>query len=216
MKKNAIISVGILLLLLKYGAAQEAKSSFNISSDFVSSYVWRGIHLGKGPAIQPSIEFTSGGFTLGTWGSVCLSDEEALETDLYTSFTFGPGISIGVTDYYFLGPSFFDLNNNAVEINAGFSPGKFSLNANYILNDGAGAHGGDIYLEAGLEAGKINLFAGAGNGWHTFSGKFEVCNLGLTIVKEIKLSESFSIPLTGTFVVNPSSRQMYVVAGITL
>jgi hypothetical protein len=216
MKKSVALSMVLLLLFLKPGVSQESKSSFNVTADLMSNYVWRGIHLGKGPAIQPSIEFSSGGFTLGTWGSVCLSDKEAAETDLYTSFSFGPGISLGVTDYYFLGPTLFDINNNAIEVNGSFSPGNFSLSANYILNDGAGAAGGDFYTEVGVKAGKINLFAGAGNGWHTFSGKFEVCNVGLSIVKEIKITDNYSVPVTGSAILNPSSGQIYVVAGITL
>ncbi len=55
----------------------ESPGNFSVSADLVSSYVWRGSKFGKGPAIQPTVKFTSGGFTLGAWGSTCFSDPEA-------------------------------------------------------------------------------------------------------------------------------------------
>ncbi len=195
--------------------SQESSGNLHVSSDLVSSYVWRGTKIGNGPAIQPGVEFTAGGFTLGAWGSYCISDAEALETDLYTSFTVGK-FSLGLTDYYFPGTAWFNTAHHAFEINGGFSPGNFSLSANYILNEGAGAASGDLYFEAGLKAGALNLFAGAGTGWHTPDGEFNICNLGLSTTREIKISDHFSLPLTGSVILNPATEQLFIVAGITL
>lgn len=195
--------------------SQESSGQISVSSDLVSGYVWRGTKIGSGAAIQPGVEFTSGGFTLGVWGSYCVSDLEALETDLYTSFTVGK-FSLGLTDYYFPGTAWFNTAHHAFEINGGFSPGNFSLSANYILNEGAGAAGGDLYFEAGVKAGALTLFAGGGSGWHTPDGEFKVCNLGLSTTREIKISDHFSLPLTGSVILNPATEQLFVVAGITL
>jgi len=209
-----------LLLFFKVGFSslaysQESSGNFSVSADLVSGYVWRGTKIGSGPAIQPGVEFTAGGFTLGAWGSYCISDAEALETDLYTSFTVGK-FTVGLTDYYFPGAAWFDAAHHAFEINGGFSPGPFTLSANYILNDGAGAKGGDLYFEAGVTTGVLTLFAGGGSGWHTPDGGFKICNLGLSTTREIRISDHFSLPLTGSVILNPATEQFFVVAGITL
>lgn len=215
MKKRLIYVLIFVAGLSSNAFSQESSGNLHVSSDLVSSYVWRGTKIGKGPAIQPGVEFTAGGFTLGAWGSYCISDAEALETDLYTSFTVGK-FSLGLTDYYFPGTAWFNTSHHAFEINGGFSPGNFSLSVNTILNEGAGAAGGDVYVEAGITTGSVHLFAGGGSGWHTPDGEFKVCNLGLSTTREIKISDHFSLPLTGSVLLNPATEQLFVVAGITL
>ena len=214
--KNPIL---ILLLISTLGpgisSAQESKGAFSVGADIVSNYIWRGSKFGKGPAVQPTVEFTAGSFTLGAWGSYCFSDDEAPEADLYTSFGLGP-VTLGMSSYYFPGTAFFKTENHAFEINGGLEKGIFSLSANWIVNKGAGSSGNDLYFEAGILAGKVNLFAGAGNGWHTPDGKFNFCNIGVTSVKEITISENLTIPLSGSVILNPASEQFHIVVGISL
>ena len=45
---------------------------------------------------------------------------------------------------------------------------------------------------------------------------FAVTNLALKATKEIKVSESFSIPVFGQVIANPSSQKAYLVIGFTL
>jgi hypothetical protein len=73
-----------------------------------------------------------------------------------------------------------------------------------------------VYVEAGFAAGKVNLFAGGGSGWHTPDGDFNICNLGLSTTKEIKITDTFSLPLSGSIVLNPATEQFFLVAGISL
>ena len=54
---------------------------------------------------------------------------------------------------------------------------------------------------------------GAGNGWHTESGGFNVCNLGLEVTQEIGITEKFSVPVTGQLIFNPDREQMFLVVG---
>jgi hypothetical protein len=214
--KNSFCLILLFSVTLSITAgAQETKSALNVTADFVSSYIWRGSQLGKGPAIQPTVEFTSGRFTLGAWGSYCLSNVEAPETDLYTSLNLG-NLTVGLTDYYFPGPSWFLTENHAFELNGGWKHGIFSCSGNWILNEGGGSKGNDLYFEAGFQAGKANLFAGAGNGWHTPNGKFNVCNIGISSSREVSVTNTFSLPITGSVILNPASEQFYIVVGITL
>ncbi len=194
---------------------EEAGIKVNVSMDLVSSYIWRGVRQGNGPALQPTLEINVGRFTLGAWGSYYFADENHSEADLYATLSLGD-FTLGVMDYYYSGTTWWNTDNHAFELHGGWAPGRFSLETNYILNDGAGAAGGDLYFEAGYTAGRFTLFAGAGNGWHTPYGHFGLCNLGLSATKEIKITDHFSLPLTGSLILNPADERLFVVAAISL
>jgi hypothetical protein len=216
--------VAVLLHMATNLSAQEEETgpAFNTGTDLVSNYIWRGTKFGVGPAMQPSVSFTAGNFEIGAWGSFNFTSVEAAESDLYLSYSFPFGLSLGLTDYYYPGLKFFDYSDttgsHAFEINAGFSAGGFSLSANYILNKagGAASAGGDMYFEAGYDFSLFNIFVGAGDGWHTSDGEFGLCNVGLGTGKEIKITDNFSVPVTGSIILNPEREEFYVVVGFSL
>ncbi len=218
MKKITLI-VFVLATILASNVQAQEESSWSTGVDFVSSYVWRGTNF-SGPSLQPYVEYSSGIFSIGAWGSQGYDGFQ--EMDLYTSLSFDNGLSIGLTDYYYPGTEFFDtsteLGAHAIEINTGFETGALSLAANYILNEagGAASAGGDMYYEVGLNIGNVNLFAGAGDGWHTPDGEFGLCNIGIGTSKEIKITDSFSLPFSGTAILNPETEQFMIVVGISL
>jgi len=220
MKKKITLVFFTLLAIctMNANAQEESKSSFTAGADFYSNYVWRGSLLGTGPAFQPSVKFTSGIFTAGVWGSFDASGYA--EADPYISFAFANGLSIGLTDYYYprSGGAFTADSTNAIEINAGYAIGSLSLSANYILNEAsvAASAGGDKYFQASYTFKKCSLTVGAGDGWHTSDGKFNICNIALGTSKEIKISDSFSIPVTGQVIFNPEKNQMFMVVGFSL
>lgn len=192
--------------------------------DLYSTYVWRGVAY-AGPSIQPYVEFSSGGFALGAWGSqgidgIVSGDDYSTgfqEMDLYASYSFDFGLSLGVTDYYYPGPAspYFEEDSHAFELNVGFEAGDLSLSGNYIFA-GGGSAGDDIYFELGYSAGPADLFIGGGDGWHTSDGDFDIVNIGVGTSKEIKITDSFSLPVSGAVILNPHTEQLYIVAGISL
>lgn len=198
---------------------QVSKAGFNVSADVYSNYIWRGTRYGQGPQIQPTLKFEAGGLTLGVWGSFDFNGYS--EADPYISYSFPFGLSLGMTDYYYPGLSFFETSkvygSHAFELNAGYTVKGLSLNANYILNEagGAGSTGGDVYFQVGYSFSSVNIFAGAGNGWHTSDGEFNFCNIGIGAVRTIEITEKFSLPLTGQVVLNPEREQMYLVVGFS-
>ena len=136
------------------------------------------------------------------------------------SFAFKSGLSLGITDYYYprAGGSFTADSTNAVELNLGYTTGGLSLSANYILNEAsvAASKGKDKYFQAAYAFKNFNLTVGAGDGWHTSDGKFNVCCIGIGTGKVIKITDSFSIPVTGQVVFNPEKNQMFMVVGFSL
>jgi len=229
MKRKDLFS-GVLVLLmasmicspLQVNAQDEEKSSlFDVGGDLVSSYLWRGTKYGTGPAIQPYLSLAVGGFEIGGWGSYCFTGNEAAEADLYLSYGFDFGLSIGLTDYYFPGSDYFDYStetgSHAFEINLGYEIKGFSIAGNYILNEAgsAGSASGDMYFEAGYGAGSFGLFVGAGDGWHSSDGEFALCNIGVSAEKAIKITDSFSLPVSGALIWNPDREQFHVVVGVS-
>jgi len=228
--KRIFLILGLGLAFVT-GNAQEKKGSFDVSADIVSRYVFRGVDFGNSPAIQPTVEYSNGGFAIGAWGSYAFSSSSAgadafQEADLYSSYSFDFGLSVGITDYYYPGTSWFELedevSSHAFEMNLGYEIGNFSIAGNYALNDsraGAGEEDGVVYFEAGFAAKNFNLFIGGGDGWHVASGEkgdFQIVNIGIGTEKEIKITESFSLPMFGMIFVNPNSEQYDIVVGISL
>jgi hypothetical protein len=198
---------------------------FTTGADFYSSFIWRGTRLGKGPAVQPVVEYTSTLFTAGAWGSFDFKDYQ--EVDLYINFLLPAGFSIGITDYYSPDLRYFDYSrvsgSHAFELNLGFTRNNLDLEADYIFNEagGIGSAGQDLYFQASYSFKLFNLFLGAGNGWLTYDpetnlSRFNICNLGLEVSRTIKITETFHVPVLGQIIFNPDREQLFVVAGFTL
>lgn len=216
MKTVKILAVALVAL---FSFSSLKAQDFTVATDVVSSYVWRGVKY-SGVSIQPTLDYTIGGFSIGSWGSAGF--DGFLEMDLYAKYAFGFGLTLGLTDYYYPGTDVFDhstaTGSHGYEVNLGYGIKGLSIAANYILNEAGGAatKGGDKYFELGYAFSKFNVFAGAGDGWHTSDGKFGVVNVGISTSKEIKITDSFSIPLKASAILNPTTKQYFLVAGITL
>jgi len=75
MKKRILIFCGLFVTGMFIGTIplfpqDDTGSPLTTGADFVSSYIWRGSELGKGPAFQPVIEYNKRLFTAGAWGSL--------------------------------------------------------------------------------------------------------------------------------------------------
>ncbi|MCG8372931.1 MAG: hypothetical protein MI700_05340 [Balneolales bacterium] len=192
--------------------AQEIEVSTGV--DLYSTYVFRGIAF-SGPSWQPYVEASSGGFAIGAWGSQGYDGFQ--EMDLYAGYSFDFGLSLGVTDYYYPGSPYGDGESHAIEINAGFEIDALSIAANFIPEEAtnAGAAGEDMYFELGYAFDKASLFVGAGDGWHSSDGDFALVNVGVSTGKDIVVTESLTIPLSGAAIYNPDTEQFYILVGFS-
>lgn len=215
----------ILAINLPLYSQEENPRQFTTGADIYSSFIWRGTKNGTGPAIQPVMEFTTGSFTAGAWGSIDFHGYQ--EVDLYVNFSLPSGFFLGLTDYYSPDLKYFDFSresgSHAFEFTAGFEKSNFTLEADYILNEagGIGSAGNDLYFQAGYSFELFSLFAGAGNGWLTWdpdmeTNRFRLCNAGIEVSRTIKITETFNIPVTGQLVFNPDREQLFIVVGFTL
>ena len=217
------------------GEYRSSEIESTISSDVVSSYIWRGQDLGS-TAVQPTLGVGYKGFSLSAWGSYGLATPaDTKEFDLTAAYTIG-GLNIGVTDYWFnagLDPQnrYFKYDNKSTnhvfEANIGFDFGVVSVQwyTNFAGNDGVNKDGkrayssyAEVVVPFKLVSFDWTATAGAVPFATDFYGTtgFAVTNLALKVTKEIKVTDTFSIPVFGQIVGNPCSQKAYLVFGFTL
>ncbi len=234
MKKLMILAMGMMLSSTTF-AQDEVETT--VSSDIVSSYIWRGLDLG-GVSVQPTLGVGYKGLSLTAWGNVGLAEpNDTKEFDLTLGYTLG-NLNIGITDYWFsempnggdLGGRYFKYNahstNHVFEGNIGYDFGFASLQwyTNFAGNDYKenGKRAYSSYFEASVpfKLSAIEWTATAGAVPYTSpqygTSGFAVTNLTLRATKEIKITDTFAIPIFGQLTANPCSQKAYLVFGFTL
>ncbi|MFH2049500.1 MAG: hypothetical protein ABIJ12_08640 [bacterium] len=169
---------------------------------------------------------------------------ESDEIDFWLGYTIGMenGVSLSflATDYYFpnAGIDFFNFNNHdaviddtipdqgahTIEIGASFTgPESFPITISGYLNVYNDA-GSNTYFQVDypVKVGEteLGLFIGATGGskdnpGYYGSDEFDFINLGVTASREIKVSETFSIPFNVSFIVNPNDEISHLVVGLS-
>jgi hypothetical protein len=206
--------------------------SVDLGADIMSRYVWRGTDFGNTAAIQPSLSYSSGGFTVGAWGSFDLSPVNGTavnENDLYASYAFETSagtFSLSVTDFYFSNPGneFFDYSDTGAHV---IEPG-LSYSGPVSLSASINAHGADseVWLEAGVpfSVQDVDLSVALGGTPNDGSAYYgtdadtdaAITKLSLTASKGISITESFTLPISASYYLNPYSERSYFIFGISL
>jgi len=214
-------------------ATAQDKVEGTIAADVVNQYIWRGQDLGD-VSLQPTLGIAYKGLSLTAWGSVGLSDpNDTKEFDLTAAWQKG-GFHIGVTDYWFNTPNerYFSYaahsTSHVFEANVGYDFGPLALNwyTNFAGNDGVNSSGKraySSYVEAtvpftladcqwtatvGAVPYATSLYAEA-NG-------FAVTNVTVKATKDIRVTDSFSVPVFAGIASNPSSQKAWLLFGFTL
>ena len=232
MKKIVLMA---MMIAIGMSATAQDEVETTVATDVVSSYIWRGQDLGS-TAVQPTLGIGYKGFSLSAWGSYGLvNPADTKEFDLTLAYTTG-GFNIGITDYWFsagLDPDarYFKYDahgtNHVFEANIGYDFGLASLQwfTNFAGNDGMNKDGKRAYssyveVAVPFRLATVDWTATAGavpfaTDFYGTNG-FAVTNLALKATKEIKVTDTFSIPVFGQVVGNPCSQKAYLVFGFTL
>jgi len=228
MRKIVILAMG---LVASATALAQDKIEATIGADFVSQYIWRGLDCGN-VSLQPTLGIAYKGFSLSAWGSVGFKSEDTKEFDLTASYTTG-GLTVGVTDYWFNSPEerYFCYNahstSHVFEASVAYDFGLLSAAwyTNFAGNDGlnkSGKRAYSSYFEVNAPfhlatcewTGTLGVVPYATDFYDT-SG-FAVTNVALKAAKDIKITDSFSVPIFAQVVANPCSQKVYFVFGFTL
>ena len=227
---------GLLAIVLLAGfttVKAQDKVETKISADVVNQYYWRGQDLGD-VSLQPTFGLGYKGLSITAWGNVGLSDkEDTKEFDLTAAYTIA-GFNIGVTDYWFNTPNdrYFCYSahstSHVFEGNIGYNFGPAALQwyTNFAGNDGynkSNKRAYSSYLEASapFKLGGCDWIAAVGavpyaTSFYSKAGGFAVTNVSVRATKEIKVSDTFSVPIFGQIACNPSNEKAYFVFGFTL
>ncbi len=234
---RAIIGKFLLFVIL---AAPIYAQEFSVGTDIVSRYIWRGIDLGDNtPSIQPTISFSTGGFTAGFWGAWPTANPGGLdEIDIYANYaidlTKAGSLTFGFTDY--TNPNSGTKIGNFNNYDNANGPGAHFLEGNLIYSAPESfpiylsfniffynVQNNPIYIEAGYSTSVkdvgVSLFVGATPGESVgYYGvtKLSVINTGIKVSKEVKVTDSFSLPVFGSVILNPASEDLFFVLGFSL
>lgn len=250
MKRNCCIIFLVTILSISSSilfAQQDnldVKNPISISCDLMSRYVWRGTDFGGSPSIQPGIEYSNSGFSVGAWGAYATNSSGVQETDLYISYTFKEILSLTLTDYFFPDEltdyQYFDYDKSTtghiLEATLSFNGTEnfpFSIliatniwgaDAKKINTNGTtGNIQFSTYAKIAYSFNHLDLFMGTNltsidrdKGESGFYGDYMgIVNLGVTGTKEIAITDRFNLPLTVSLITNPQAQKIYFVAGIS-
>jgi len=232
--KSCITVVCIFLLAGSTALQAQDKAIINVGGELVNRFIWRGMSLNTSPSIQPYIEYNKGGFTLGTWGSYTFAQEPYQEVDVYIDYSF-KNISITLNDYFAPVDSLF-TNNEYFNWNKGST--SHALEAILTVTDlgglpltftgGVFIYGNDLdengdnyystYLELNYDFNigdnTVSSFVGITPDKGYYSEQFDVVNAGFTVARDIEITDRFSLPIYGSFIVNPSTENVFMVMGL--
>ena len=237
MKKIVLFALGMAMSMTTFAQEEESGVETTIAADVVSSYIWRGQDLGS-TAFQPTLGVAYKGLSLTAWGSYGLvNPADTKEFDLTLAYTIG-GLNIGITDYWFNAmPAGGDpdgryfkyeahATNHVFEGNIGYDFGFASFNwftnfaGNDYKEDGERAYSSYMEVVVPFKLSAIEWTATAGAvPFATSSYDTTGCavtNVALTATKDIKVTDSFSIPVFGQVAANPRTQKAYLVFGFKL
>ncbi len=241
MKKFFLLAATAAMMALPATVNAQDKVETSIGADLVSNYIWRGLKLG-GPAIQPSASVSYKGLSLEAWGSYGLAENnDCNEIDFSLSYTLG-GFTIGVNDCftepladdngeYGTDPRFFMFDarrtSHTFTGNIGYDFDIFSVNvhtiftgADYNESDGKRAYSTYVELAAPFSLGGLEWNAAVGlvameSDYYETDG-LAITNITLQAEKEIKITDSFSLPVFGAVTANPHTENVYLTFGVSL
>lgn len=201
--------------------AQEVTVS--AGADVVSSYIWRGLYCGPA-SVQPGISLSAGNFSIGAWGSTSLQSSWR-EFDLYAGYSIG-NFSVLVTDYFFPrdlpdgeGPGYFDYDKHVFEGTLGYSFGEslplsLAWNTNFAGDDDYSSYVEASYTLA-VKGVNVDLILGATPWAGAYSNGFSLINASVKASKEIVITDKYSLPVFTQAILNPDTKDIFLVFGVS-
>lgn len=216
---------------------QDKKSlDFNTGVDFCSRYVWRGLLFSDAPNLQPHITVSKGGFSALAWASYATSKNYA-EIDLFLAYGVG-SFTFNLNDYYSeneqdLGASNFscwkrDQTNHLIEasINYVFPAAKFPLQltlSSFVYGadlDENGHQNYSAYVEANypfnINQYNCSLFMGCTTHSGYYANGFGLVNLGMGATVPLKITDTFSVPMSSSLIFNPYRKDVFFVLNFSI
>ena len=225
--------VALAIIASTTAAKAQDNVETTVGADVVNQYIWRGQELGS-VSLQPTLGVAYKGLSLTAWGSIGLSEpSDTKEFDITAAYSVG-GFNIGVTDYWFNSPStryfLYDSHktSHVFEANIGydFGPASIQWYTNFAGNDGVNNDGDRAYssyfeVSAPFTFGGCDWTATVGavpfaSSFYSDANGFAVTNVSLKATKELKITDTFSVPVFAGIAANPSTEKAFFIFGLSL
>lgn len=145
-------------------------------------------------------------------------------TDYSATHFLEPSLTVAAGNFSLMGAAMFLAKTDAVTGMAG-SPAMVDMETGEITPaveavDAVDAVGFgkdvDLYFEAGYSFEKFSIGLGAGDGQYTSDGNFNICNINIGTSKDVKITDDFTLPVSGSVILNPSTGGFFITVGISL
>jgi hypothetical protein len=218
-------------------AEEKDKITVSARATFLSRFIWRGLELGDYPQFQPDVTVSYRKFFVGTWASHGLSPsafDQSIPAYKEVIPYAGLGIDLGERDALTLivlnhyNPNFGRVGDwagngrgsNTLEFRSILNVGKFDFLGSFnFLNDEKNSP----YLEVGYTATlpndyKMRFLASCTPMESPFHGtdSFAITQVGVITSKDIKITESFNLPVRIDLIVNPELDKFYTAFGFAI
>jgi len=230
-----LLSMAVLLTMTAHAEETLKKTDVSLSVDVVSRHVWRARFSGNAPCIEPTLNFNTGKFSYGVWGSYAL-DESYQEVDFYLQYN-TPLFQFSLYDFYcpnvdFKDSKFFDFDSDksvhffdAVAKYKGCDKFPVSVMASvFFYGEYDRDANNDQRYSTYFEFGYSNFIGGKKVAWALgmtpakgfYADEMNVVNMGMTVYDKIKFSEQYSLPVRANVSLNPVSERLLFSFAFTL
>ena len=230
--KKAALLLGMAMSVPVAVSAQD-KVEVSVGADLTSQYIWRGQDLG-GVSIQPSLTVGYKGLSLNLWASSGFDKEDDKEIDLTLAYETG-GFTFAIVDYWVRpsgeSPKYFHYGAHSTshvfeaQIGYDFGPLALTWSTNFagcdgVNKDGDRAYSSYISLTAPFNLGGLEWEAEMGatpwaTDYYSDTNGFAVCDISLTANKELKITDSYSLPVFAKATWNPATEGAYFSFGLS-
>lgn len=234
-KTATTLAIALLLSIASFAEELPSKTQINWSIDLVSRHLWRGNNSGTAPTIEPTLELQTGKFTFGAWGAYAW-DKSYQEVDLYIQYN-TPLFQFAAYDFYCPNSDYTD--SQFMDFSGDKSVHLFDLTAKWkgsqqlpismmasVLpygsfdKDANGNQNYSTYLEFGysrlISQKKVSWTLGLTPFEGMYADGLNVVNMNMTVYDEIKITDSFFLPVRGGLTLNPYKERLFFTFAITL
>ena len=193
--KHAILPLAAVVAMTALPTVAHAELSFNVGA--TTDYRYRGISQTRlKPAVQGGIDFSAGGFYVGTWASSIKWIKDAggdarAEVDFYGGYkgeiTKDLGYDVGVLRYQYFGHD-LAVSPNTTEVYGAMTFGPATLKYSHAVTNLFGfsdsKNSSYIDLSAGFEVGGVTLTPHIGYQKVKNNGDFSYTDYAFTVSKD--------------------------------
>lgn len=226
-----------------YSQDEQPNTMAELGIDLTSAYVWRGVAFDNAPNMQAWAFFGYKNFTVGAWGTAGITSGY-VEPNIWMSYSV-KNASITITDIHGgSGNDFFNFKTaetthlfdaslayeltGKLPITATASVFFYGMDKKIESFDASGNpvigadnnYSGYFELALPVKVNQNTIKFTAGVATHKSliyaTDGFGLVNLGAEFSKEIKVTDSFSLPISFALVANPDAKKVYTVFKISI